>query len=145
LTEQALRAVPDEERAGSLALGATKWQTVRHVILPLAIPGIITGIILTAGRVFGEAAVLLFTAGQSSPTHYDMTNFDLSDPNSPWSPFRPATTLAVFVWRNNAEGLSPFATELADGSSAILLGTVLVFNVSARIFGRFLSRRLTAR
>jgi phosphate transport system permease protein len=145
LTEQALRAVPDEERAGSLALGATKWQTVRHVILPLAIPGIITGIILTAGRVFGEAAVLLFTAGQSSPTHYDMTNFDLSDPNSPWSPFRPATTLAVFVWRNNAEGLSPFATELADGSSAILLGTVLVFNVSARIFGRFLSRRLTAK
>ena len=80
LTEQALRAVPPDERAGSLALGATKWQTVRHVVLPLAIPGIITGIILTAGRVFGEAAVLLFTAGQSTPTHYDFTNFDLSDP-----------------------------------------------------------------
>ena len=80
LTEQALRAVPDEERAGSLALGATKWQTVRHVVLPLAIPGIITGIILTAGRVFGEAAVLLFTAGVSTPTHYDFTNFNLGDP-----------------------------------------------------------------
>ena len=144
LTEQALRAVPDEERAGSLALGATKWQTVRHVVLPLAIPGIITGIILTAGRVFGEAAVLLFTAGQSTPTHYDFTNIDLTDPSSPWSPLRPATTLAVFVWRNNAEGLSNFATELADGSSAVLLGTVLVFNLAARGFGRFLTRRLTA-
>ncbi len=94
LTEQALRAVPQDERAASLALGATKWQTIRHVVLPLAIPGIMTGIILTAGRVFGEAAVLLFTAGQSTPTHYDFTNFDLSDPSSPWSPFRPATTLA---------------------------------------------------
>jgi len=144
LTEQALRAVPADERAGSLALGATKWQTVRHVVLPLAIPGIITGIILTAGRVFGEAAVLLFTAGQSTPTHYDFTNFDLSDPSSPWSPFRPATTLAVFIWKNNAEGLGNFVTEVANGSSAVLLGTVLVFNLSARLFGRFLTRRLTA-
>jgi phosphate transport system permease protein len=144
LTEQALRAVPDEERAGSLALGATKWQTVRHVVLPLAIPGIITGIILTAGRVFGEAAVLLFTAGVSTPTHYDFTNFNLSDPSSPWSPFRPATTLAVFIWKNNAEGLGNFVTEVANGSSAVLLGTVLAFNLSARAFGRFLTRRLTA-
>ena len=74
------------------------------MVLPLAIPGIITGIILTAGRVFGEAAVLLFTAGVSTPTHYDFTNFNLGDPSSPWSPFRPATTLAVFIWKNNAEG-----------------------------------------
>jgi len=144
LTEQALRAVPPDERAGSLALGATKWQTVRHVVLPLAIPGIITGIILTAGRVFGEAAVLLFTAGQSTPTHYDFMNVDISDPSSPWSPFRPATTLAVFIWKNNAEGLGNFVTEVANGSSAVLLGTVLAFNLSARAFGRYLSRRLTA-
>jgi len=61
LSEQALRAVPQDERSASLALGATKWQTIRHVVLPLAIPGLITGVILTAGRVFGEAAVLLFT------------------------------------------------------------------------------------
>jgi phosphate transport system permease protein len=144
LTEQALRAVPEDERAGSLALGATKWQTVRHVVLPLAIPGIITGIILTAGRVFGEAAVLLFTAGQSTPTHYDFMNFNLSDPASPWSPFRPATTLAVFIWKNNSEGLGNFVTQVANGSSAVLLGTVLVFNLSARFFGRRLTRRLTA-
>ena len=53
LTEQAIRAVPVEERHGSLALGATKWHTIRHVVLPIAIPGIVTGVILTAGRIFG--------------------------------------------------------------------------------------------
>jgi len=144
LTEQALRAVPADERSGSLALGATKWQTIRHVVLPLAIPGIITGIILTAGRVFGEAAVLIFTSGQSTPTGYDFTNFNITDPSSPWSPFRPATTLAVFVWKENSEGLGNFVHELATGTSAILLATVLVFNLCARLFGRFLSRRYTA-
>ena len=143
-TEEALLVVPNSYREASLSLGATKWQTVRHVVLPLAIPGIITGIILTAGRVFGEAAVLLFTAGQSTPTHYDFMNVDISDPSSPWSPFRPATTLAVFIWKNNAEGLGNFVTEVANGSSAVLLGTVLAFNLSARAFGRYLSRRLTA-
>lgn len=144
LVEQAIRAVPDDERQGSLALGATKWQTIRFVVLPLAIPGIVTGIILTSGRVFGEAAALLFTAGQSTPTGYDFTNFDLTNPNSPWSPLRPATTLAVYIWKTNSEGLSQYATQIADGSSAVLLICVLLFNVGARIFGRRLSRRLTA-
>src|SRR5207342_3731529 len=102
LVEQALRAVPQDERDASLALGSSKWQTIRHVVVPLAVPGIITGIILTSGRVFGEAAALLFTAGVSTPTHYDFTNFNVTDPSSPWSPFRPATTLAVFIWKNNA-------------------------------------------
>src|ERR1035437_7740702 len=56
LSEQALRAVPQDERSASLALGATKWQTIQHVVVPLAIPGLITGVILTAGRVFCEPA-----------------------------------------------------------------------------------------
>ena len=56
-------------------------------------PGIVTGIILTSGRIFGEAAALLFTAGVSTPQHYDFSNFNLTDPSSPWSPFHPATTL----------------------------------------------------
>ena len=71
LSEQAMRAVPQDERDASLALGASKWQTIRHVVLPLAIPGIVTGIILTAGRIFGEAAALIFTAGLSTPSNYD--------------------------------------------------------------------------
>jgi phosphate transport system permease protein len=143
LTEQAIRAVPADERSGSLALGATKWQTIRHVILPIAIPGIATGIILTSGRVFGEAAALLFTAGQSTPTAYNFSNFNLSDPASPWSPFRPATTLAVYIWKLNSEGLAKYTREIADMSSMVLILMVLIFNLSSRGLGRLLQRRIT--
>ncbi|HEX8938631.1 MAG TPA: phosphate ABC transporter permease PstA [Candidatus Limnocylindrales bacterium] len=144
LAEQAIEAVPDDERGGSLALGATKWQTIRHVVLPLAIPGIVTGVVLTAGRIFGEAAALLFTAGLATPPHYDFANLNLLDPHSPWSPFRPATTLAVYIWKTNSEGLGSFVQQVADGAAAILLVAVLVFNLGARLLGRALSRRLTA-
>jgi phosphate transport system permease protein len=143
LTEQAIRAVPDEERGGSLALGTTKWQTIRHVVLPIAIPGIVTGIILTAGRIFGEAAALLFTAGLSTPTGYDFANLNLLDARSPWSPFHPATTLSVYIWKLNSEGLGQFIRQVADASAAVLVVMVLVFNLGARGLGRALQRRVT--
>ena len=60
---EAIRAVPDSYRQGSLALGATRWQTVRHVILPSAMPGILTGTILAMSRAIGEAAPLLAISG----------------------------------------------------------------------------------
>lgn len=144
LSEQALRAVPQDERSASLALGATKWQTIRHVVVPLAIPGLITGVILTAGRVFGEAAVLLFTSGVGTPPHYNFLNFDLTSPASPWSPFRSATTLSVYIWKLNSEGLGAFKNQIVDGSAAILISMVLIFNLGARLIGRVLTRRLTA-
>jgi phosphate transport system permease protein len=144
LSEQALRAVPQDERSASLALGATKWQTIRHVVVPLAIPGLITGVILTAGRVFGEAAVLLFTSGIGTPPHYNFTNFDLLSPASPWSPFRPATTLSVYIYKLNSEGLGAFKNQIVDGSAAVLISMVLLFNLGARGIGRILTRRLTA-
>ena len=144
LSEQALRAVPQDERSASLALGATKWQTIRHVVLPLAIPGLITGVILTAGRVFGEAAVLLFTSGIGTPPHYDFMNLDLTNPASPWSPFRPATTLSVYIYKLQSEGLGIFKNQIVDGSAAILISMVLIFNLGARFLGRLLTRRLTA-
>ncbi len=143
LTEQAIRAVPVEERSGSLALGVTKWQTIRHVVLPLAIPGIVTGVILTAGRIFGEAAALLFTAGLATPARYDFFNVDLTDARSPWSPFHPATTLSVYIWKINSEGLGGFIRQIADSSSAVLVVLVLVFNLGARGLGRLLQRRAT--
>jgi phosphate transport system permease protein len=143
LSEQALRAVPQDERDASLALGSTKWQTIRHVALPLAIPGIVTGIILTAGRVFGEAAALIFTAGLSTPSHYDFTNLNLADPRSPWSPFHTATTLSVYIWKLNSEGLGQFVRVIADSSAAILVVGVLLFNLGARGLGRLLQRRVT--
>jgi len=143
LAEQAMRAVPQDERDASLALGATKWQTIRNVVLPLAIPGIVTGIILTAGRIFGEAAALIFTAGLATPTNYDYTNFNLADPRSPWSPFHTSTTLSVYIWKLNSEGLSAYVRQIADASAAILVVAVLTFNLFARGLGRALQRRTT--
>ncbi|HXX60905.1 MAG TPA: phosphate ABC transporter permease PstA [Candidatus Sulfotelmatobacter sp.] len=144
LTEQALRAVPPDERAASLALGATRWQTIRHVVVPLGVPGIVTGFILTAGRIFGEAAALIYTAGLATPSHYDFFNLNITDPRSPWSPFRPAATLSVYIWNTNGEGLGAFVTQVLNGSAAILIAMVLIFNVGARVLGRQLTRRLTA-
>jgi phosphate transport system permease protein len=144
LAEQAFRAVPRDERNASLALGASKWQTIRHVVVPLAIPGLVTAVILTAGRVFGEAAVLLFTSGIGTPYHYDFANLALTDPASPWSPFRPATTLSVYVWKLNSEGLGANVRQVVDGSAAVLIALVLLFNLGARGVGRLLTRRLTS-
>jgi len=143
LAEQAIRAVPDDERQASLALGTTKWATIVHVVLPLAIPGMVTGIVLTSGRIFGEAAALIFTAGLATPTNYDFANFNLLDPQSPWSPFRTATTMSVYIWKLNSEGLSQFARPVADTTSMVLIAFVLIFNVSSRGLGRALQRRIT--
>jgi phosphate transport system permease protein len=143
LSEQAIRAVPADERAASLALGATKWQTIRHAVLPVAIPGIVTGIVLTAGRVFGEAAALLFTAGLSTPTNYNFANLNVFDPQSPWSPLRPATTLSVFIWKSNSEGLGQYVREVADMSAMVLVAMVLAFNLGSRWLGRALQRRIS--
>jgi phosphate transport system permease protein len=143
LTEQAIRAVPQDERSGSIALGVGTWHTIRHVVLPLAIPGIVTGIILTAGRIFGEAAALIFTAGLSTPVHYDFSNLNVLDARSPWSPLHPATTLSVYIWKLNSEGLGLFVRQIADASAAVLVVMVLVFNLGARGLGRALQRRVT--
>ncbi len=62
-TQEALRTVPDSYRSGALGMGATKWYMIRTILLPSSLPGIITGIILALGRIVGESAALLFTAG----------------------------------------------------------------------------------
>lgn len=62
-TQEALRTVPDSYRSGALGMGASKWYMIRTILLPSAMPGILTGVILAAGRIVGESAALLFTAG----------------------------------------------------------------------------------
>lgn len=62
-TQEALRTVPDSYRSGALGMGATKWHMIRTILLPSAMPGIITGVILAIGRIVGKSAALLFTAG----------------------------------------------------------------------------------
>ena len=62
-TQEALKTVPDSYRSGALGIGATKWYMIRTILLPSAVPGILTGVILSIGRIVGESAALLFTAG----------------------------------------------------------------------------------
>lgn len=62
-TQEALKTVSDSYRSGALGMGATKWYMIRTILLPSAMPGIVTGIILAIGRIVGESAALLFTAG----------------------------------------------------------------------------------
>lgn len=143
IAEEAIRNVSNELREASLALGATHWQTIWRVVLPSALPGLITGGIIASGRVFGEAAALLYTAGMSSP-NLNFHNWDITSPTSPLNPFRPAETLAVHIWKINSESLIPDVRRVADGASAVLVLVVLLFNVSARWFGRYIYRRLTA-
>jgi len=143
ITEQAFRTVPKQQKEAGFALGLSKWKIVTSVLFPVALPTIITGTILSAGRVFGEAAALMFTAGMSSP-RLNFHNWDPTSPTSPLNPFRPAETLAVHIWKINSEGLAPDAAQIAAGASAVLVITILIFNLAARIFGRYIYRKLTA-
>jgi phosphate transport system permease protein len=132
--ENAITAEASKVREASLGLGATEWQTIKKVILPSAMPQILTGIILAAGRVFGEAAALLYTSGMSTPS-LKYNNISLTNKISPFSLFRPAETLAVHIWKLNSEGMVPDATKIANGASAVLVIMVLLFNFLARIIG----------
>ena len=135
VSENSIRAVPKSMKQASLGLGATKFQTIWKVILPTAFPQILTGIILSAGRIFGEAAALLYTSGMSSPVLNFKYN-NLIGSNSPFSVFRPAETLAVYIWKVNSEGLIPDAAAIANKSSAVLIVIVLLFNIFARFLGK---------
>jgi phosphate transport system permease protein len=86
---------------------------------------------------------LIFTAGLSTPMNYDYANFNLADSQSPWSPLHPATTLSVYIWKLNSEGLGSYVRQIADTSAAILVIAVLLFNLGARTLGRVLQRRTT--
>lgn len=143
IAEEALRGVPAELREASLALGATRWETIWRVVLPSAFPGLVTGAIIACGRIFGEAAALLYTAGMSSPV-LDFSRWHPFDPASPLNPFRPAETLAVHIWKVNAESLIPDVRRVADGAAAVLVLMVLFFNLGARWLSRYIYRKLTA-
>lgn len=143
VVEDALRSIPDAQREAGLALGLSRWETITRVLVPAALPAIITGVILSAGRVFGEAAALIFTAGQSTPV-LDFANWNPFSQASPLNIFRPAETLAVHIWKINGEGVMPDAAAVSDGASAVLILSVLIFNILARIVGRILYKRMTS-
>ena len=115
----------------------------RRNIVKKACVSIVTGIVISAGRVFGEAAALIFTSG-SAPSRLNFENvFNFSSPTNPFNIFRPACTLAVYIWRLTSEP-TPGSTEIVWGTATVLIACVLLFNVLARVLGKFLARRLTA-
>lgn len=122
VTEEAIRAIPKELREASYAMGATKFQCIRTVVLPAALSGIITGISLVAGRAYGESAVIILTAGTS-------TSGAMWD----WNLFSPGSTLAVHLWYVQSEAIVADAREIADKSAAVLVFVVLALNLVLRI------------
>ncbi|MCH4698595.1 phosphate ABC transporter permease PstA [Streptococcus suis] len=141
--EDSLRHVHHTQREAGLALGLSRWETVLHVVIPEALPGIVTGIVLASGRIFGEAAALIYTAGQSAPA-LDWSNWNPLSVTSPISIFRQSETLTVHIWKVNSEGTIPDATQVSAGSAAILLVFILIFNLSARYIGKKLHAKLTS-
>lgn len=140
-TEDAIRDVPLSCKEGSFALGATHWQTISRVLIPACVPRIITGVILAAGRGFGEAAALLYTAGMS--TNINWSNWNLTSPTCPLNPFRPGETLSLYIWASRTEAVAPNAAQIANISSAVLIILVFTFNIGARAIGHHLERNLT--
>ena len=141
-TEDALHAIPASWKEGSFALGATHRQTILRVMLPGCVPRIITGIILAAGRGFGEAAALLYTAGMSTDLNWSRW-WKLDSPVSPLNPFRPGETLALHIWASRTEAVAANAAQVADVSAAVLILMVFVFSIGARAIGHRLDRKMT--
>ncbi|ENZ00807.1 phosphate ABC transporter, permease PstA [Clostridium thermobutyricum] len=139
ISETAIRNASKKVKEASLGLGATKWQTIENVILPTAGKEILTGIILAAGRIFGEAAALLYTAGLSS-SGLNFKDVSFVGQTSAFSLFRPAETLAVHIWKLNSDGIVPDATQIANGTAAVLVIMVLLFNILAKIVSRKLEK-----
>lgn len=119
-SEEALSAVPQSFREASLALGATKWQTIQKVVLPNSISGILTGSILSIGRAAGETAPILFTAA----TFYTM--------RLPNSIFSEVQTLPYHIYALMTEGTHPESqVPIAYGTALVLILLVLGLNLIA--------------
>lgn len=132
MTEEAIRTVPTSYWEASLALGSSRWQAIRKVLLPSALPGMITGVTLVAGRALGETAVLIYTAGTAASRTFP----DLD-------PLAMGGTLAVHLWYSGTSSLAPDASAIADGSAALLVLIILAFNLVIAIPGRIIQKRLT--
>jgi len=127
-SQEALRAVPLSLRQASLALGATKWQTIWHHVLPNALPGILTGAILAFSRAIGETAPLVVVGAAT---------FITFDPSGPFSKF---TTLPIQIYQWTARPQSQFRN-IAAAASLVLLVLLLTLNATAILLRNRYSRR----
>ena len=117
-TEEALLCVPDSYREGSFGLGAGRLRTVVRVVLPSAVPGILSGVILAIGRVVGETAALMYTSGTVAKIA---------------GLFDTGSTLALHMYKQASEGLY---TEQAYATSVVLLILVLVINLCSNLIAK---------
>ncbi len=124
-SEEAIKSVSFDLREASFSLGATKWQTVTKIVLPEALPGIITGVILGIGRCVGETAVVIFTAGSALAT--------------PTSIFDSARTMAVHFYIIAREGIS---SQNAFGTALVILVFIIIINFSTYVLmNRYISKK----
>ena len=121
-TQEALKTVPDSYRSGALGMGATKWYMIRTILLPSALPGIVTGIILAIGRIVGESAALLFTAGSGyllpRTTQGYLTKI-----------LESGGTLTIQLYLSMSKG----QYDIAFGIAVVLLAIVLVINFLTKV------------
>ena len=122
-TEEALRAVPDSYREGSFGLGAGKLRTVFRIVLPAAVPGILAGVILAIGRIIGETAALIYTAGTVA--------------DFPKSVMSSGRTLAVHMYNLASEGLY---MDQAYATAVILLVVVVLINTLSGMLAKKLTK-----
>ena len=122
-TEEALLAVPDSFREGSFGLGAGKLRTVFRIVLPSAIPGILSGVILSTGRIAGETAALIYTAGTMATLPKNLLS--------------SGRTLAVHMYVLSQEGLH---TDQAFATAVILLVMVLLINILSSVIAKKMQR-----
>ena len=126
-TQESLKTVPQSYREGALALGAGKWHMVRTVVLPNAVDGIVTGCILSIGRIVGESAALLFTAGFGLELNNFLTSLEASS---------ATLTVALYVYANERG-----ETGVAFAIAAVLMLLVFLLNFSANKAGKKLKRK----
>ena len=125
-TQESLKTVPQSYREGALGLGAGKWRMVRTVVLPNAVDGIVTGCILAVGRIVGESAALLFTAGFGTVLYH----FGEALHNS-----SATLTVALYLYANERG-----ETDIAFAIAAILMVLTLAINLSANLIGKKLKK-----
>lgn len=130
-TQEALRTVPDSYRQGALGLGATKWRIIRTILLPSSIPGIVTAIILAIGRIVGESAALIFTAGSS----YLMPKGFFQHI------FASGGSLTVSLYFSAAEG----ELDQAFGTALVLVVIVLGLNALTNLISHKLQKKTAQR
>lgn len=127
-TEESLKSIPDSFREGSLSLGATKFQTTVHVVLPSALPGILTSVILAIGRVIGESAPVLLTVGLSK--------------NLPHTIFESGRTLTIHLFYLTTEAVRPEDFGIAFATASVLIILVVIINTATKILTYCFRRKL---